>query len=141
MNRIVPLASACAIAAASASALAQLPSPLQQFDVHQAMQAAGHKIYAEHCAACHAQSAGARAFGPKLSGVVGRPAASVAGFPYSDALKTSGLTWTVDNLKEWIADPSHLVPNTLMPHVSLRDPAEQLYVIEYLKHLKPSAAR
>ena len=141
MNRIVPLASALAIGVAIASALAQLPTPMQQFDVHQAMQAAGRKVYAEHCAACHAQKADARAFGPKLSGVVGRRAASVAGFPYSDALKNSGLTWTVDNLKEWLANPSHLVPNTLMPHVSLRDPAEQLYVIEYLRHLKPSAAR
>jgi cytochrome c2 len=57
------------------------------------------------------------------------------------ALKKSGLTWTEDNLRAWIADPSHTVPGTLMPHVSLSDPAEQLYVIAYLKTLSGKAAR
>src|SRR6516225_6335785 len=84
---------------------------------------------------------GARPLGPSLRGAVGRPAASAAGFPYSDALKKSGLTWTEDNLRAWIADPSHTVPGTLMPHVSLSDPAEQLYVIAYLKTLSGKAAR
>jgi len=77
----------------------------------------------------------ARPLGPSLTGVVGRPAASVAGFPYSDALKKSGLTWTEDNLRAWIAEPSHTVPGTLMPHVSLSDRAEQLYVIACFKTL------
>ena len=45
------------------------------------------------------------------------------------------------NLRAWIADPSHTVPGTLMPHVSLSDPAEQLYVIAYLKTLSGKAAR
>jgi len=141
MNRIVPLAMAFAIGltANAGSALAQ--SFGQHFDVLQAMQIAGRKVYVDHCAVCHTQTAGARAFGPNLSGVVGRAAASVAGFPYSDALKKSGLTWTEDNLKRWIAEPSQVVPNTLMPHVSIGDPAERLYVIEYLKLLKPSAVR
>ena len=77
----------------------------------------------------------ARPLGPSLTGVVGRPAASVAGFPYSDALKKSGLTWTEDNLRAWIAEPSHTVAGTLMPHVSLSDRAEQLYVIACFKTL------
>jgi cytochrome c len=141
MNRIVSLATAFAIGliATAGSALAQYFG--QHFDVERAMQVAGQKVYADHCAVCHAQKGGERAIGPSLSGVVGRAAASAAGFPYSDALKKSGLTWTEDNLEKWIADPAHMVPNTLMPHVSLGDPAERLYVIKYLKLSKPSAAR
>ena len=77
-------------------------------------------------------------YAPNLVGVAGRPAGSVPGFPYSEALKKSGLVWTEDNLKKWLANNSKLVPNTLMPHVSISDPAEQIYIIAYLKSLKPA---
>src|SRR5579862_6864673 len=128
MNRLVPLAAAFAVGLTAGSALAQTTPP---FDIDQAMQVAGKKVFADHCAVCHAPQAGARPIGPSLAGIVGRPAGSLAGFPYSDALKKSGLTWTDDNLRKWIADPSQLVPSALMPHVALADPAERLYVIEY----------
>jgi cytochrome c len=137
MKRIILLSTASIIGLISTAASAQL----YYFDIHRAMETAGQKVFADHCVVCHAQKAGARSLAPSLRGVVGRQAASVAGFPYSDALKKSGLTWTEDNLRNWIADPSHTVPGTLMPHVTLSDPAEQLYVIAYLKTLKPQAAR
>jgi len=138
MKRIDLFSIASAIGLISTAAFAQF---FPNFDVGKAMEVAGQKVFADRCAVCHAQKAGARPLGPSLRGVVGRPAASVAGFPYSDALKKSGLTWTDDNLRAWIADPSHTVPGTLMPHVSLSDPAEQLYVIAYLKTLSGKAAR
>ena len=105
--------------------------------LEQAMQAAGAQLFKDHCAACHAR----KPYAPSLRGVVGRPAGTAAGFSYSDALKKSGLVWTEDNLRKWIADNAHLVPDTLMPHVSISDPAEQLYVVAYLKSLKAPAAR
>src|SRR6516162_760951 len=67
-----------------------------------ATQAAGRQVFEEHCAACHSPRSGTP-YGPSLVGVVGRRAGSVAGFPYSEALKTSGLVWTDDNLLKWIA--------------------------------------
>jgi cytochrome c len=76
------------------------------------------------------------ALAPSLKDVVGRKAGSVAGFPYSPALKNSGLVWTEDNLRKWIADGAHLVPGMVMPHVAITDPAELLYIVEYLKTLK-----
>lgn|SRR5690242_18000526 len=111
------------------------------FNVVEAERAAGRKLFSDHCAICHVHVAGVRAYGPDLSGVVGRRAAATADFPYSDALKTSGLTWTEENLRNWIADPAHLVPSTLMPHPAIIDPAEQVYVIAYLKTLKAPARR
>lgn len=104
----------------------------------QAEQAAGRQLFADHCAACHYPQPGANPvlLAPSLLGVVGRKAGSVPGFPYSDGLKNSGLVWTEENLQRWIADNQHMVPNTLMPHVELTDPAEQLYVVAYLKTLK-----
>jgi cytochrome c2 len=111
------------------------------FDFGQAMEIASPKRFSPTVVLSATHRRWARPLGPSLTGVVGRPAASVAGFPYSDALKKSGLTWTEDNLRAWIAEPSHTVPGTLMPHVSLSDRAEQLYVIACFKTLSGKAAR
>lgn len=130
--------SAAGIVATATGGLAQYGMPM--WSLRDAEQAAGQQLFRDHCAACHTQKPGARVvLGPSLAGVVGRPAGSVAGFPYSDALKKSGLVWTEDNLQKWIADNTHMVPNTLMPHVSISDPAEQLYLVAYLKTLKAPA--
>ena len=117
--------------------------PGSRFNYLRAEQAAGQKIFDDHCAICHRLKLRqpSRLFGPNLNGVVGRPAGSVAGFPYSDGLKKSGLVWTEDNLRKWLADSARTVPHTLMEHVSVSDPAEQIYLIEYLKTLKGKAAR
>lgn len=133
--------SAAAILATTMAAFAQ-PSLFPAFPILQAEQAAGQQLFHDHCAACHTHKSGVRVvFGPSLKGVVGRRAGSVPGFPYSDALKKSGLVWTEDNLRKWLADSAHMLPDTLMPHVAISDPAEQIYLIAYLKTLKAPAAR
>jgi cytochrome c len=131
---LVPSALMLLLCAGAASAQSFRPwSPVV------AARAAGKQIYMEHCSVCHAWNADVPvAQGPSLVGIVGRPAASQPGFPYSEALKKSGIVWTEDNLKKWLADNAHMVPGTLMPHVSISDPAEQVYVVEYLKTLKAS---
>jgi len=133
--------SAVSIVVVTSAAFAQR-APGFGFDYLRAEQVAGQKLFDDHCAICHTLKRGQPfLFGPSLNGVVGRPAGSLAGFPYSDALKKSGLVWTEDNLRKWIADSARTIPNTLMAHVSISDPAEQIYLIEYLKTLKGQAAR
>ena len=39
------------------------------------------------CAACHSIKAGENKIGPSLYGIVGRPAHSIEGFSYSEAMK------------------------------------------------------
>ena len=56
-----------------------------------AADAENGKTVFNKCKACH--QVDKNAVGPHLGGVVGRKAASVEGFAYSDALKKSGLTW------------------------------------------------
>jgi cytochrome c len=131
--------SAAGIVAAATSGIAQRQEPGFGFHYLAAEQAAGKKLFDNQCAVCHASKR--QVFGPSLNGVVGRKAGSVAGFPYSDALKNSGLIWTEDNLRKWLADPKAAIPNALMPHVAFSDPAEQIYVIEYLKTLKGGEPR
>lgn len=127
--------SAVGIGAMATSGLAQHLFP--NWSLLEAERAAGQQLFKNHCAACHVQKPGAHVvFGPNLSGVVGRRAGSLPGFPYSEALKKSGLVWTEDNLRKWIADNAHMVPNTLMPHVAISDPAEQIYLVAYLRSLK-----
>ncbi|MNT12602.1 Cytochrome c2 [compost metagenome] len=67
---------------------------------------------------------------------MGRPAASVPRFAYSEAMQASGITWSEDNLRKWIADNEALVPGTRMRHVSITDQAEQDYLISFLRSLK-----
>jgi cytochrome c len=69
--------------------------------------------------------------------VIGREAASLPRFQYSEALSNSGLVWTEENLRKWIADNDGLVPGTRMRHVSITDPAEQDYLIAFLRTLTP----
>jgi len=99
-----------------------------------AMAAAGAEVF-KRCQACHSTDSSKNAFGPSLVGVVGREAASLPRFAYSEALKESGIVWTEDNLRKWVADNTKLVPGTRMRHVAISDAAEQDYLIAYLKTL------
>ncbi|MFY0677678.1 MAG: c-type cytochrome [Neptuniibacter sp.] len=99
------------------------------------MQAAGKELFSK-CSACHSLDASKNAFGPSLIGVVGRQAASLPRFAYSDALKNSNITWDEENLRKWIAGNDTFVPGTRMRHVEITDKAEQDYLISYLKTLK-----
>lgn len=96
--------------------------------------AAGRQVF-NHCIACHFIEPGKQGFGPNLHGVVGRPAASAAGFAYSKALSESKIVWTEANLRKWVAGNDKLVPGTRMRHVAITDKAEQDYLIAFLKSL------
>lgn len=95
--------------------------------------AAGAMIF-KKCAACHSvDPSGKNGLGPNLSGVVGRKAASVAGFAYSPAIKASGLVWNDRNLARFLATPRQVVPGTKMIFIGLPKPQDQADVIAYLK--------
>ncbi|MEH6791068.1 c-type cytochrome [Parasphingorhabdus sp.] len=98
-----------------------------------ALVAAGKAAFA-NCAACHAIAPdAANGAGPNLFGIVGKPAAQVAGFDYSDALKASGITWTAAELDSFIANPAAKVPGTTMVAGAIGDAAQRKAVIAYLE--------
>lgn len=88
------------------------------------------------CAVCHTIEPGAKKVGPSLFGVVGRPAGTLEGFAYSEAMKTSGLTWDEATLNTYLTNPKALVPKTKMIFPGLKVEQDRLDVIEYLKTLK-----
>jgi cytochrome c len=84
------------------------------------------------CRSCHTLEAGRTIIGPSLHGIVGKRAASVAGFTYSNALKASGLTWDAKTLDAWLAGPARLVPGSKMLFSGMPDRAKRREVIDYL---------
>jgi cytochrome c2 len=91
----------------------------------------------QECAACHKLEPGVAGLGPSLRGVIERKAAALADFRYSPALKRSGLTWNVDTLDAFLADPQKLVPANRMPFAGLPDAEDRADIIAYLRNLAP----
>jgi cytochrome c len=74
--------------------------------------ARGKDVFERRCTGCHAMDGDRE--GPRLAGVFGRKAGSVAGFDYSAGLKNSGMTWNEATLEKWLKDPDMVVPDTKM---------------------------
>ena len=95
--------------------------------------ALGEKVFLK-CRACHQIGEGAKnAVGPVLNGVVGRKAGTYPDYSYSDANKSSGLTWDEATLKEYLKNPRAKVPGTKMIFPGLPKDEDIANVIAYLK--------
>ncbi|WP_430385614.1 c-type cytochrome [Blastomonas fulva] len=81
--------------------------------------AKGEKVFAK-CSSCHSiNSGGANGIGPNLYGVMGKPHASVAGFAYSDALKSKSGPWTFEEMNKWLTSPKAYADGTKMSFAGL----------------------
>jgi len=89
----------------------------------------GEQLY-EGCQDCH--SLDKNDVGPRHRGVFGRRAGSVPDYPYSDALKQSGIVWDEATLDKWLANPQAFVPGAKMFY-HLADPTDRADVIAFLK--------
>jgi cytochrome c len=95
--------------------------------------AAGEKVFAK-CKVCHQIGPTAKnQVGPVLTGVVGRPAGTYPGYTYSEANKTSGITWDEATLAVYLKDPKAKVPGTKMTFPGLSSDDDIKNVIAYLK--------
>jgi glucose/arabinose dehydrogenase len=140
MHRTILAASLAALASLAAGAVQAAPSPGQTSD--------GKLYFERNCASCHTvdPKLGSRA-GPGLYNVVGRKAAAVAGYNYTDALSKAGAagkTWTREELEVFLRDPGKDVPGTAMP-IGIADAKARAAVIGYLaaqsgKHAAAAAA-
>jgi cytochrome c len=95
--------------------------------------AKGKRVFAQ-CMTCHVVQEGRNNVGPSLYQIVGRQAGTVAGFGYSDANKGSGVTWTEENLFNYLENPAEYIPGTIMAFPGLRNPQDRADVIAYLKN-------
>ncbi|GGD85809.1 hypothetical protein GCM10011515_01810 [Tsuneonella deserti] len=106
-----------AVAAASTAAAAETPAAFMQ------------------CKVCHTTEPDRNLIGPSLAGVYGRRAGSLAGYPYSTAIKQAGLTWDEGTLDTFLTSPMKAVPGTKMTYAGIKDPAARREVIAYLETL------
>lgn len=100
----------------------------------------GETVFKRTCAACHTVEPGKNKVGPSLAGVVGRKAASVQGFNYSEPMKKSDVTWTEENLHKYLADPKTFIPGNRMAFAGVKKEEDREAVIEYLEHIKAAGA-
>jgi len=101
--------------------------------------ARGADVFKENCAGCHSPERGQILVGPSLYSVVGRTAASEAGFPYSSAMKGSGVVWTPDKLMVYLKAPRRFIPGVKMMFPGLDDEADRQNVIAFLSTLREQA--
>ena len=99
----------------------------------------GETLFKQGCALCHAVVLGpgntaVSGQGPNLVGVVGRRAASLAGFNFSKAMAASGFTWDPASLDRFLAAPTAAIPGTTMP-AAVPNGADRLDLIAYLSTL------
>ena len=108
------------------TAIAMSVSPVAAGDA-----ALGQKVF-NKCKACHGAAEPKNKVGPSLKGLIGRNAGSIEGFAYSEAMKTSGIVWSEDTLKPYLADPKAVVPGTKMSFTGLKK-EEMENILAYLK--------
>lgn len=96
-------------------------------------KAAGKTIFEQQCSSCHAIEQGddKTAAAPSLGGVVGRNAGNGA-FPYSNAMKKSGIVWTEKHLFAFIKAPAKYVAGTRMSFAGIGDDKQRADLIAYL---------
>lgn len=95
----------------------------------------GERVF-KKCKACHQVGEDAKnRVGPMLNGIVGSAAGGVEGFKYSSALTEAaggGLTWTEENMAEFLTKPKKFMPGTKMTFAGLRKEADRANVIAFL---------
>ena len=94
--------------------------------------AAGEKVFGK-CAACHTiNQGGANGIGPNLWATMGKPHAHVAGFAYSDALKSIPGNWDWTNMDAWLASPRKYADGTKMTFAGLGKAEDRANLMVYL---------
>jgi cytochrome c len=110
------------------------PDPSQAQDLADA-----RKLFEATCTPCHNYEKGGQPdmYGQTLNlyGVVGRKAASVAGFEYSEDLRKSGIVWNEATIDKFISAPKKFFPGTRMELPGVDDEKARSTIIRFLGSL------
>lgn len=99
-----------------------------------AQDAANGEDVFKKCRTCHQVGETAKnAVGPQLNGIVGRKSGTVEGFNYSDANKSSGVTWDKSTFLNYIKDPRAAMPGNKMAFAGVKDEKDAADLFAYLE--------
>ncbi|MBW4655925.1 MAG: cytochrome c family protein [Kaiparowitsia implicata GSE-PSE-MK54-09C] len=121
-------------AIAIAAVLANAGATAAQGDV-----ALGEQMFNDRCVSCHVVGEGIKS-GPHLNNLIGRQAASLDGFQYSDGMieaGEAGVVWDIETLSKFITKPRSVVNGSNMAFTGLRNPDDVANVIAYLATFSP----
>ena len=86
------------------------------------------------CRSCHSLKPGTSTlFGPHLAGIVGRRAASVEDFDYSDEVKALDFDWDTERLDAWLAAPDTIAPGMCKTFAGIAKPEKRRALIAYME--------
>lgn len=103
--------------------------------------AAGEKVFLK-CKVCHQIGEGAKnGVGPVLNGLFGRKSGSVEGYSYSEANKSSGITWEPAVFAEYIKNPRAKIPGTKMVFAGIQNEKEIADLTAYLAQFNADGSK
>lgn len=100
--------------------------------------AAARELTLKQCSQCHTFEKGEKhGQGPNLFGLIGREAAAVPGFVFSDGIKEAlkGKTWDSELLDRWLTDTLAVAPKAQMVYFQ-DEPKVRAKLVRYLESLK-----
>jgi cytochrome c len=94
---------------------------------------AGQALFTKYCGGCHKIGPNAQAaFGPQLTGIIGRPAGHTTDYKYSSEMLNSGIVWDREKLSAFIKEPSDVVDGTKMRFWGISDKQKIEDLLAYL---------
>ncbi len=104
--------------------------------------AAGEQVFKRLCLPCHDVGPEAKIkLGPPLNGIDGRQAGTVEGYSYSQANKSSGITWNEQSFPSYIRAPMQKIPGTKMAFVGIKNDKDIADLWAYLKQFGPDGQK
>ncbi len=95
----------------------------------------GERQFMRKCSICHALTpAPSRKAGPTLHGIIGRPAGTVPGYPYSETLTGSDIVWTEESIDALFdLGPDDYIPGSKMPMQRITSAEDRRDLIAFLR--------
>lgn len=96
----------------------------------------GAKLFKAKCASCHSvDQGGPTKQGPNLYGIMGKSAATSAGFKFTEKLKNAKIVWDNESMFQWMTNPKAMVKGTSMAFPGFKKETDRAHLVSFLNTL------